>query len=354
MFCCILLCNAALSACAAPQHGSYRSVQALYLPALRVSNEQLSETLRTAARAQVNALVIDIKDADGAVPLGSAANLPLVTLHYSDHMLDVPRLMQFSKARGWYLVARIAVLLDSCVAKKRPEWIVRDESGAPVTNGAESRCGPTAFLSPYLPGPWEYTIALARKAIAAGFDEVQLDYVRFPDDPQESWHFPGKSRGDSRARSDVIAAGVARVRKALPAEVPLSVDVFGRVAEKPDELVGQSATKLAPYVDYLCPMLYPSLWSAGALHVEDPVHMPYEIIGASLHALQNQFAGLPRAPHIRPWLQTGAWPVVPYGREETQAQFKAMAELSVFDWTVWQTDGIYKPEDIRDFPIGVP
>src|SRR5699024_176748 len=69
----------------------------------------------------------------------------------------------------------IVVFKDTLLAKKHPEWSFK-QNGEVWTNGKGE-----GFVSPYQKEVWEYNIELAKKAAEMGFQEIQFDYVRFPE-----------------------------------------------------------------------------------------------------------------------------------------------------------------------------
>lgn len=323
-----------------------RETHGLYLPVPLSSQRELPRMVDLALRSGVNTLVVDVKDATGRVSLTEAAAVPLVTMYEKADLIDMQGLQAFRKEnRGW-LVARVTMFLDPCLVNKRRDFAIKRADGTLYDEGDAGACGRDAFTSPFLAEVWEYNIAIARKALEAGFDEIQLDYVRFPDQPLGAL-VPPKEEGDKTSRIDAITLGVARVRAELPHEAVLSVDVFGRTVQESDPIIGQDVRLLAPYVDYLSPMLYPSLWTPDSFDIPRPVASPYKTIFQSLKALDDWMRYTPSPPRVRPWFQTGDWPELPYGRKETQAQIEAAVAWKVRDWMLWQTEGKYEPEAIR-------
>jgi hypothetical protein len=323
-----------------------RETHGLYLPVPLSSQRELPRMVDLALRSGVNTLVVDVKDATGRVSLMEAATVPLVTMYEKADLIDMQGLQAFRKEnRGW-LVARVTMFLDPCLANKRHDFAIKRSDGTLYDEGDAGACGRDAFTSPFLAEVWEYNIAIAKKAFEAGFDEIQLDYVRFPDQPLRTL-VPPKEEGDKTSRIDAITLGVARVRAELPQEAVLSVDVFGRTVQESDPIIGQDVRLLAPYVDYLSPMLYPSLWTPDSFDIPRPVAAPYKTIFQSLKALDDWMRYTPSPPRVRPWFQTGDWPELPYGRKETQAQIEAAVAWKVRDWMLWQDEGKYEPEAIR-------
>ena len=323
-----------------------RETHGLYLAVPLSSKSELPRMADLALRSGVNTLVVDVKDATGRVSLMEAATVPLVTMYKEADLIDMQGLQAFRKKTGGWLIARVTMFLDPCLANRRLDLAIKRPDGTLYDEGGAGDCGRDAFTSPFLEEVWEYHIAIAKKALEAGFDEIQLDYVRFPDQPLEAL-VPPKEDSDTVSRIETITLGVARVRAELPQKAVLSVDVFGRTVRESDPIIGQDVRLLAPYVDYLSPMLYPSLWTPDSFDIPSPVASPYQTIFKSLKALDDWMRHTPCPPRVRPWLQTGDWPELPYGRNETQAQIKAAVAWKVRDWMLWQDEGKYDPEAIR-------
>lgn len=89
-----------------------------------------------------------------------------------------------------------------------------------------------------------------------------------------------------------------------------------------------------PYVDYFCPMVYPSHYGPGVFGFEVPNNHPYEVIDQTLEIMNEQAEGLPVV--IRPWIQDfgyGEFP--PYTADQVRAQMTAAAEREAKGWMIW-------------------
>src|SRR5690606_8909825 len=80
------------------------------------------------------------------------------------------------REKGIYTIARIVVFKDTLLASRYPELAVRDRNGE-IWYDREK----LAWVDPFRTEAWDYNIALAAEAARMGFDEIQFDYVRFPD-----------------------------------------------------------------------------------------------------------------------------------------------------------------------------
>lgn len=121
---------------------------------------------------ELNAMVIDIKDDDGYItfkPEGSLAEFG------QPYIRDPKALMKTLEAHRIYPIARIVAFKDTVLAKKRPELSY-------VLNGKVWRNGNgDGFINPFLKSNWQHNVDAAILAAKLGFQEIQFDYVRFPE-----------------------------------------------------------------------------------------------------------------------------------------------------------------------------
>jgi hypothetical protein len=100
---------------------------------------------------------------------------------------------------------------------------------------------------------------------AAGADEVQFDYVRFPDGSKVGVFFDEGSGTSESVRTEAIRSFLAEARALLPAECRVAADIFGFTvpANHPGPVVTASMTDAADRVGSsttLRPWLQDSAW----------------------------------------------------------------------------------------------
>ncbi len=253
----------------------------------------------------LNAIVIDIKDMSGGVTYES--KVPLVKeLRAVTVRLDLPRLLALFKAKGIYTIARQVAFYDPKLAK------YLKSASAPWVSPADSRVV-------------EYNLAIAQEALALGFDELQFDYIRYHDD--------GKLAAVYEARYTAITGFLRQARARLKGR--LSIDVFGRTLwewnRKRIDPIGQQLEELAPYVDWISPMVYPS-------HYEPALReKPYETVKRALES------GLKRGLKLRPYLQAFQM-AIPAGMDYydyIRAEIRAVAELGFKSYLFWNPRSDY-------------
>ncbi len=313
--------------------------KALYLTVYGIGSTTLRQgALALVDSSAVNALVIDVKGDRGLIPYPSA--LPLANVDGARKLTTIPDLANLVKSlheRGVYAIARIVTFKDSPLATTRPDLAIK------LANGAlyRDREG-LAWTDPYQPAVRTYNIGVAVEAARAGFDEIQFDYVRFPDSPSRL-RFAGPT--DQRGRLNTIAGFLAEARRALaPFNAYLAVDIFGYVCWNLDDTgIGQRLEEIAPNVDYLSPMLYPSGFQFGIPGYRNPVAHSYEIVRQSLDQANQRLKISPN--RFRPWLQAFkdyAFDHRLFDAKEVAAQVHAANDFGSDGWMLWNPHNVYE------------
>ena len=342
-------------------------VKAAYITAAVASagDELLGEYFDLIERTELNSLVIDLKsdlrDDLGLVYYDSQA--PMVReLETSAPYVDMAAVVAEAKQRGIYTIARIQLFShDNVLADARPEWAIQERATGKVYADYPGPGIRYAYLDPTNRNVWQYNIELAIEAAQLGFDEVNFDYIRFPDLADEAsmatklrFSQPVDPINDPAGMYDTIASFSEEAHRAVNgAGAYMSVDVFGRVVLGRSLTIAQDIERMAPHSDYIAPMPYPSLWWPGYLDFDNPTAHPYEVIMGSLKSAVPFFEG--KRALLRPWLQdhTDPWQgsrVIEYGPKEVRAQIDATEQSGtsagwmLYDSANTYTEGALKPE----------
>jgi len=312
--------------------------KALYLSFYGIGSRVLRQpALELIEKSELNALVIDVKGDRGLVPF--ASEVPLARAIDADRIRtvrDPGSPLADLKARGIYTIARIVTFKDNQLAETHPDWAVKDATGRLWRDGEG-----LAWVDPFQPGVWDYNIALAEEAARLGFDEVQFDYVRFPS--QGGAVFSRPSSEASRVHAISTFLWMAR-RQLRPYNVFIGADIFGYVCwNRNDTAIGQRLRDLAPYVDYVSPMLYPSGFQYGVGNYRNPVENPYQVVYLTL-AEGARRAGID-ARRFRPWLQAFrdyAFDRRRFGAAAVSAQTEASEAFGSSGWMLWNPRNVYR------------
>ena len=195
-------------------------VRALYLSVYGIASSKLREgALDLIRQGRANALVIDVKDDRSQIPF--KIGLPMAAEIGAQRLITIRNIKELLSGlhdQGIYTIGRIVVFKDDKLAAAHPEWTVRTKGGGQFRDRERLR-----WMNPFRQQVWEYNIAIAKEAAEAGFDEVQFDYVRFPDGRNGVFSQPatvetnrlhpdgrGQVRGLRSRVSQLAAAALAR------------------------------------------------------------------------------------------------------------------------------------------------
>ncbi len=317
--------------------------KALYLSFYAAGDRSLREAaIKLIQETELNALVIDVKGDRGMIPYRSA--IPLASEAGAQKVItvrDMRGLVRSLKERGIYTVGRIVVFKDNPLALVRPDWAVRTPNGE-IWRDREN----LAWVDPFKKEVWDYNISIATEAAQYGFDEIQFDYVRFPDASAPRFSMPNTEENRVRAVSEFLREANRRLKAY---NVFLAADIFGYVCwNLNDTFIGQRLDALVPHLDYLSPMLYPSGFRYGIPGYRKPVENPYEIVYKTLKKAQDRTQ---LAPHrFRPWLQ--AFRDYGFDRrhfhgKEIREQINAAEKFGSQGWMLWNPRNIYSSEGLR-------
>ena len=317
--------------------------RALYLTVYGVGSRSLREAaLKLIEETELNALVIDIKGDRGIIPYRSSLSLAAeVGAQKTITVKDMKGLVKSLKERGVYLIARIVVFKDDPLALARPELAVRTQGGG-IWKDREG----LAWVDPFRKEVWDYNIDIALEAAQYGFDEIQFDYVRFPDTKGLAFSAPNTEENRIRAISEFL--GEAK-RRLLPYNIFLTADIFGYVFwNLNDTMIGQRLEDVVPLLEYMCPMLYPSGFQYGIPGYRNPVAHPYEIVYLSLKKARER-THLPPV-RFRPWLQAFrdyAFDRRHFTGKEIRDQINAAEKFGSHGWMLWNPRNVYSDEGLR-------
>lgn len=316
--------------------------KALYLTVYGVGSRILRESaVKLIEETELNSLVIDVKGDKGIIPYKSS--VPLATEVGSQKIIlvkDMRGMVRSLKEKGIYLIARIVVFKDNPLALAKPDLAVKTQGGG-IYRDRES----LAWVDPSRKEVWDYNIDIAVEAAQYGFDEIQFDYVRFPDTKGIAFSVPNTEENRVRAITQFLAEAKRRL---APYNVFLSGDIFGYVCwNLNDTMIGQKLENVAPVLEYMSPMLYPSGFQYGIPGYRNPVAHPHEIVYLSLKKAGER-TQLPPG-RFRPWLQAFrdyAFDRRHFTGKEIREQIDA-AEKFGSGWMLWNPRNVYSEDGLK-------
>jgi hypothetical protein len=317
------------------------AVHALYLSEFGISSSIIRDSALNIIRHNgANALVINIKSDHGLLVYPSA--IPLAKSIAARKLTTIKSLSDLAAnghAQGIYMIARIVTFKDTPLATARPDLAIH------LANGAlfKDREG-LSWTDPYKPEVRAYNIAIAVEAAKAGFDEVQFDYVRFPDSTAK---LVVSGPTDEPGRIAAISNFLSQAHAALaPYNVFDSADIFGYTFWNTNDTgIGQQLNHLVSTVDYLCPMLYPSGFHYGIPGHPKPMASTGDIYNTIKLTLDSGLRRTNANPKkFRPWLQAFrdyAFTRLVFGPAQVAAQVRAADDDHTDGWLLWNPHNRY-------------
>jgi hypothetical protein len=168
---------------------------------------------------------------------------------------------------------------------------------------------------------------------------VQFDYVRFPTDGKlKTLSYP-VYKGDV-PKHEIIRSFFQYVDQQMkPVDVLTSADIFGLTTMADDDLnIGQRITDVADYVDYVCPMVYPSHYPRGHLGLKNPAEHPYRIVYDACMRGLKRLEG--KRAKLRPWLQDFKLGAA-YDKRMIIDQIQAARDAGVSGFSMWNARNVY-------------
>jgi hypothetical protein len=320
-------------------------VRALYISGWVAGTQDFRNSLiKIVDETELNAVIIDIKDSTGRISFHT--NDPEIEkIGSSENRInDIKALTTLLHSKNIYIIGRISVFQDPYLTKIKPEWAIKRLSDGGVWKDRKG----LSFLDPTNKNVHDYVLSLALNSYELGFDEINLDYIRYPSDGNmKDINYNLK---DSKTRADNIETFFKYFSSQIKKDenIPISADLFGLTTEARDDMgIGQVWEKALPYFDYLSPMVYPSHYPPGHAGYKNPALYPYEVINRALiSAVTRTKAANQDISKIRPWLQDfdlGAT----YTKEMMQAQMKATYDNGLNSWMLWDPSNKYTPSALK-------
>ena len=326
-------------------------IKALYVNAWAFGSSKLWHLVRLADSTEINAFVVDVKDDTGCLLYDSNVKVAReVGATRCIRARDARARLDSLHEHDIYAIARIVVAKDPLLAERRPQWSVQERD---VGGLWRDRIG-SAWVDAYNDSVWIYAAQLAEEAVRMGFDEVQFDYVRFPDEPQEAMAtaiFPSRRRGETQRAA--VRGSVAMLAQRLePLGVPVTFDIFGLTASATSDLgIGQVWEDFSSVADVVLPMVYPSHYYRGAYGYDRPNANPYAIVKNALREAIERSRPQAKAAAIRPFLQafTLGRRLPRYTPHEIREQIRAAEELGITSWVLWNPRSVYQRDALRPY-----
>lgn len=311
-------------------------VKGIYVTSDAVKN-RMDYILKLIDETELNTVVIDIKDDDGRITYAMTGELIDRFGTARSFIPDIEKFIRTMKEHDVYLIARVVTFKDPLLVRTKPELGLHLSDGSVYKDYKG-----LGWLNPTEQEVLDYYVEIAQNIADIGFDEINFDYVRFPTEGKISELVYGD--GEMTKIEAVSAAVKYMCEKIKPMGIFVSADLFGAVIRSAvdQRIVGQDYQELALYLDYICPMIYPSHYSDGYYGIAHPDTEPYKMIYAALSDSNKVLSGIPdyrKRAEVRPWLQdfTASYlrHYIKYGPKQVREEIEATYDSGHSSWLLW-------------------
>lgn len=296
--------------------------------------KRIDDYIDFAKKNNINALVIDIKEntlpgyASPVMSELSPGNYKKAVNTFSEYKTYVSK----AKDNGLYVIGRISTFKDQYYAVDHPENTILDtRNNKPFAHN--NTYWPTAFNRDV----WEYNVKLAIEAVTKiGFQEIQFDYVRFPDKTSnlEKSGVMDLRNTYKEEKASAIQQFLMYARDELhKVGAYISADVFGETASDYVTAYGQYWPAISNVVDVISAMPYPDHFNKNEYGITVPVWtVPYQLLktwGTQATLRQKE---IPSPAHARTWIQaynTIQEPFIVYDASKVSDQIKGLYEAGL-------------------------
>lgn len=292
-----------------------KSAKAMYLNAGTIGS--IDSYLKIAKENGVNAIVVDIKD--GALAYSSEVAKEISPTSYgtaiNDNSLYKAAIDKIKEA-GIYAIGRIVVFNDTHYAKDHPEDCINS----------------TGWPSAYSRNVWYYNVELAKEAAREmGFNEIQFDYVRFP----ENAYNLSVAKADFKNKYDEEKAETVQnflfyaTDQIHKEGIYLSVDVFGECSSEYVTAYGQYWPAISNIVDAISSMPYTDHFGRNV----DTWTNAYQTVNNWAKGASARQKEIPTPAVARTWItayDTPYWnPKVIYNASKIEDQVRALYDAGL-------------------------
>ncbi len=302
-------------------------VYALYINGARGIKNSIDKYIEYAKTTKINAFVVDIKD--NTVPAYKSEvykELSPTNYKYANNSIeDYKYAISKLKENGFYVIGRITTFKDDYYALDN-----KDDAIGKVSGGLLQQSG-SYWPSPFRRGVWEFTIKLAKEAVNLfGFNEIQFDYVRFPDrltTIEKSVDYKN-TYGEEKAQAiqRFLLYATSELHKL---NVYVSADVFGESSWGYVTAYGQYWPAISNVVDVISAMPYTDHFEKKAENWQNPYQTMLNW-GKTAALRQTE---TPSPAVARTWItayDTPYWnPTVTYNGEMLEKQINGLYEAGL-------------------------
>jgi hypothetical protein len=353
--------------------------EGLYLPVNHaLDSASLSPYLNLIRERSLDMVVIDMKDDYGRLRF-TPRNPEIAAKGRVFRPLDLEAFLGEMKSRGIYTVARIVAFKDPVLAgreggryavwdsRNNRAWagyydsrVKKDDPALTERREDQTEILPASdpeyetlrtwyderWVDPYSEEVWEYIAAVAGELHDRGFDEIQFDYIRFPTDGVNLRDAEYRWRENGMDMESAMVSFLRHIRSRIRA--PISIDIYGANGwYRTGARTGQEVELLAPWVDVICPMYYPSHFEQDFLAQDPPELRPYRIYFQGTQRTRRIGRGrIIVRPYVQAFYLNVSYDRKYYDLDYVRRQTQGVRDAGSPGLTYWNNSGRYD-----DIPI---
>jgi len=316
-------------------------LRAFYLPFTTAASR--TSTFEAAAAAGYNAVIMDLKDADGRLWYASATPLAQTARTVQQQAISMEGLVamreELQNKWGITLIPRLYAFRDHAAPRYLENARVTVQgSGDSVWYDNDPSAGGRRWLNPYAEEARGYILELAKELHGSGFALLMLDGVQFPE--QEAQAYYGDAEQTALPRGEVLASFVQEMNAAVGKDGwMLTVSGMAAVGEKTGVYGANPATFGAAVIaPWALPASFGGRLTVGGETVVSPNAHPHEAATLLFGQLKARLQLMESAPSVMPWLQAQG-----YTAEDVAAEVAALHEQmgAGVPYVLYHPDGNY-------------
>ena len=319
-------------------------VKGIYVTAYTAGAQSGARLYEIIRQTEINAIVIDVKMSTGSLAF-TPNNVDLQPYYRKGYtpLNNIDELLDTLYEKNIYRIARLPIFQDPFYVEQHPEFAVKNnQTGKPWEDYKGVK-----WLDPASKDVWEYNVDIALELYNRGFDEVQMDYIRFPSDGNLNTIQYNIYNPEEKTKVETLTTFFQFLDEELRTKgLKTSVDLFGLTLWQHnfDLNIGQTLRSAVPYFDYVSPMVYPSHYPDGYLGYSNPAEHPYEVVFSNLEKGKELYEELGLENYtVRPWIQDFDIGAV-YDKEMILKQTKACLDSKASGWLLWNARNVYTEE----------
>ena len=257
--------------------------------------------------SDINALVVEVKSDEGILWYKSNVpkkymDDPSICLSYTvANRSEMRKTFKEFQDAGYYMIARIVTFKDPIFAQQDQEAALMDIEGNLLYHNH------SYWPSAYSRQAWMYNVDIAKEVAQCHVNEIQFDYVRFPDGTLQNnldGYIDFKNEYDESKVAALQGFLMYAKEELVPYEVYMGADLFAwPIVANDDQDIGQFLPAVATVADVISPMPYTDHFTPGSMGIDDLTKAPKATLYRFSSLVRRQLEKIDSTCIYRTWIQ---------------------------------------------------